>query len=300
MRRTVNLGVRINLPGMWGGQFGIGSDSPQVVDTLRRALADPFVELRALHFHRGLTIRDGDTMQHYLASVLDAVTRLRAQTGWHPALLDIGGSLACPTVAAIPRRQFRLNRALGADLLPPDPGDTLALGDAARLAAKMVADHFAKAEPPTAPSDPRAGPGAHRRHPTAAHDRPRREGRRRAGPRRARRRHQRRRAGPQRVPPAVQRVSAGAVPRRRRTDWSGRSARRPTCSTTTGDCPTSSPATCSPSWTPARTSCPSRPRSRFLDAQLIDALEHSLGGVVRRREALVQPQTRARPARGSR
>jgi diaminopimelate decarboxylase len=141
-RRTVNLGIRINLPGMWGGQFGIASGSPQVVDTVRRALAEPFVELRALHFHRGLTIRDGDTMQHYLAGIVEFCDGLRAQTGWHPALLDIGGSLACPTVATIPRRQFRLNRAFGADLLPPDPGGTLGLGEAARMAATLVADHF--------------------------------------------------------------------------------------------------------------------------------------------------------------
>ena len=142
LRRTVNLGVRINLPGMWGGQFGIGSDAPQVVDTVRRALAESFVELRALHFHRGLTIRDGDALQQYLATVLEFCDRLRAQTGWHPGLLDIGGSLACPTIASVPPRQFRLNRALGVDLLPPDPSDTLGLGAAARMAATMVADHF--------------------------------------------------------------------------------------------------------------------------------------------------------------
>ena len=69
-------------------------------------------------------------MQDYLAGVLAFCDGLRAQTGWHPALLDIGGSLACPTVEAIPRRQFRLNRAIGADLTPPDPGDTLGLGEA--------------------------------------------------------------------------------------------------------------------------------------------------------------------------
>jgi diaminopimelate decarboxylase len=140
--KAVNLGLRINLPDMWGGQFGIASDSPQVVDTVQRALADPFVELRALHFHRGLTIRDGEAMRQHLELILDFCDTLRAQTGWHPDVLDVGGSLACPTVAPIPTRQFRLNRALGADLLPPDPRATLGLGDATRLASKVVTDHF--------------------------------------------------------------------------------------------------------------------------------------------------------------
>lgn len=140
--RNVNLGIRINLPGMWGGQFGLRSDSTQVVDTVRQAIADPRVDLRALHFHRGLTIRSRETLHSYLASILAFCDALHARTGWHPELLDIGGSLACPTVAPIPHRQFRLNRALGTDLLPPDPSHTIGLGEASRLIARLVGDHF--------------------------------------------------------------------------------------------------------------------------------------------------------------
>jgi diaminopimelate decarboxylase len=141
-RRRVDLGIRINLPDMWGGQFGISSDSPQVVQTVKRALGDPFVDLRGLHFHRGSTMRDREVLHHYVASVLAFCDGLRAETGWHPGVLDIGGSFASPTVAAIPRREFRLNRALGADLLAPRPGDTLALRDATRLVKAMVTEHF--------------------------------------------------------------------------------------------------------------------------------------------------------------
>jgi diaminopimelate decarboxylase len=147
-RRTVNLGIRISLPGTWGGQFGIAAGSSKVVDTVRSALAAPFVELRALHAHRGLTIRDGAAMRDHAVGVLEYCDELRARTGWHPTLLDLGGSLACPTTAAIPRRQFRLNRALGTDLLPPDPGDALTLGEAARMAGTLVADHFRRRDLP--------------------------------------------------------------------------------------------------------------------------------------------------------
>jgi diaminopimelate decarboxylase len=148
-RRATNLGIRVNLPGMWGGQFGISSGSPQAVETVRRALAAPFVELRALHVHRGLAIREVTTMQHHVDGILEFCDAIRAQTGWHPSLLDLGGSLTCPTVASIPHRQFRLNRAFGADLLPPDPADALRLGDAADIAFSRVAEHFGRRNLPT-------------------------------------------------------------------------------------------------------------------------------------------------------
>ena len=61
-------------------------------------------------------------------------TSCAAPTGWQPGVLDLGGSLACPTSAPSRPRQFRLNRALGTDLLPPDPADCLRIADAAALA----------------------------------------------------------------------------------------------------------------------------------------------------------------------
>ena len=77
-------------------------------------------------------------MAAYVGAVLARAAELRDRTGWSPAILDLGGSLACPTSSAVPSRQFRLNRALGADLLPPDPADCLRIADAARLAAELV------------------------------------------------------------------------------------------------------------------------------------------------------------------
>ena len=41
-------------------------------------------------------------MRAFVADVLAFCDGLRARTGWHPAVLDLGGSLACPTVGADP------------------------------------------------------------------------------------------------------------------------------------------------------------------------------------------------------
>ena len=81
-----------------------------------------------------------------------------------PQILDVGGSLACPSSAAVPDRQFRLNRALGVDLLPPDPADCLRIADAGSLAAALVrkAAHAAGVAPPRVVL--RTGTGADRRH----------------------------------------------------------------------------------------------------------------------------------------
>jgi diaminopimelate decarboxylase len=138
-QRVVNLGVRVSVPGGWGGQFGIG-DPAIAASVVRAALDDPWVSLHGLHVHRGATIRTESTMAGYVAAVLERVADLRGRTGWSPTIVDLGGSLACPTSAGIPAKQFRLNRALGTDLLPPDPADCLSIGAAASLVAAMVAD----------------------------------------------------------------------------------------------------------------------------------------------------------------
>jgi diaminopimelate decarboxylase len=137
-RRVVNLGLRVPVPGSWGGQFGI-ADVDAAAGAVRAARADEWVSLRGLHVHRGGTIRTADTMAGYTRAVLGRAAELHTRTGWTPDILDIGGSLGCPTSAAIPARQFRLNRALGTDLLPPDPATCLRIADAAALAHGLVA-----------------------------------------------------------------------------------------------------------------------------------------------------------------
>lgn len=139
--RTVRLGLRVSLPGMWGGQFGIASESPMIDDLVQRAVHDPRADLVALHVHRGTTIRSRGDLELHVLEVLDFVRGLRDRTGWFPGIIDVGGSLACATVSEIPMVEHRLNRFLGTDLLPPDPGVTIGLADASELAATLVAEH---------------------------------------------------------------------------------------------------------------------------------------------------------------
>lgn len=142
--RTVRLGLRVSLPGMWGGQFGIASESPMIDDLVHRAMRDPRADLVALHVHRGTTIRSRTDLELHVRQVLDFVRRLRDRTGWFPGIIDVGGSLACATVGEIPTVEYRLNRFLGADLLPPDPAVAIGLAEASEVAATLVAGHAEK------------------------------------------------------------------------------------------------------------------------------------------------------------
>ncbi len=139
--KVAPLGLRVSLPGMWGGQFGISAESPLLDDIVLRSVADTRVDLVAVHAHRGGTIRTRDDLVGHVSQVLEFLAELRARTGWFPSIVDLGGSLACPTVGGFSNREFRLNRFLGSDIQAPDPADTLGLADASALAAAMVGEH---------------------------------------------------------------------------------------------------------------------------------------------------------------
>ncbi len=138
--QPARLGLRVALPGGWGGQFGISSDLQIVAPLVTDALADPSLDLTAIHVHRGGTIRTRDDVAGHVHQIVGFVDALRVRTGWAPRTIDVGGSLSCPTVAGFDQRQFRLNRLLGSDLLPPDPTDAITLEAASELAADLVGD----------------------------------------------------------------------------------------------------------------------------------------------------------------
>jgi diaminopimelate decarboxylase len=136
-----NLGIRVTLPGMWGGQFGL-HHAADVIEAVRMGVSSANVAMRGLHFHRGATMRTAEQFASYVEGVLEYCDLLREATGWSPSILDLGGSLACPTVAPVSRLQFRLNRALGSDLLPPDPSRCLLVGEASTMAWERIHEHF--------------------------------------------------------------------------------------------------------------------------------------------------------------
>ena len=140
--RSATVGVRIALPGMWAGQFGIRSLSDEALGAIRTALAAEHLDLKALHFHRGVTMRTRAEYEAYVNDVLAYCDAVTEATGWSPEMLDLGGSLACATVGAIPAIDFRANRAYGTDLLPPSTDDFVSVRGAGESATRMLEQHF--------------------------------------------------------------------------------------------------------------------------------------------------------------
>jgi diaminopimelate decarboxylase len=140
-RVVANLGLRVAIAQAWGGQFGIAAESTAILEAVASARANDWVNLCGLHFHRGRTMREAQAWEYFVGAALGFCAHLHAQTGWHPQILDIGGSLACASVANPSTVEFRLNRAYGTDLLPPDPHACVTIAEAADIAARLLDEH---------------------------------------------------------------------------------------------------------------------------------------------------------------
>lgn len=133
------IGLRVALSGAWGGQFGLPADPDAVAAVVARCRDDDHLDLIGFHVHRGGTIRSADDFAGHIEQIAWFLGELHDRTGWAPRLIDAGGSLASPTVAGFPQREFRLNRAIGSDLLPPDPASAITVAQASELAAARLA-----------------------------------------------------------------------------------------------------------------------------------------------------------------
>lgn len=141
---TVSLGIRIAPAGGWSAQFGVPAASPVLATVVAEMLAHDAVDLIGIHAHRGGMIRSVDQLHAFVDSVLDTIGRLRERTGFTPSFLDLGGSLASPTVAGLADRDVFEQRTLGLPTPPPDPTTRLPLGDYAALVAARVHDRYAQ------------------------------------------------------------------------------------------------------------------------------------------------------------
>lgn len=123
--RPLRSGIRISLPHMWGGQFGIDGNSQTLIDTVTRALASEWMTLIAIHAHSGFPLTTRADVEHHVSSILQVVDRVHAATDWSPAVLDLGGSTTCVTLQA------------------PDRADVISLSDAITVSESMITTHFA-------------------------------------------------------------------------------------------------------------------------------------------------------------
>ena len=117
------VGFRVTSTGV-AGQFGLPMDDA-TVQLIRDAMADPWIQPVSLHGHRGYYMRSTGDVASHVDPMLQFAARLKREIGWTCTLLDVGGSLAVPTVLSLSSRAARLARTFGVPAEAPDPQQTL-------------------------------------------------------------------------------------------------------------------------------------------------------------------------------
>lgn len=140
--RRARVGIRVATDDAWAGQFGFTIAGGAAVEAYRHALGQPSLEVVGIHAHRGNTITTVAELEGFAAAVLGFVRDLEAEPGIELTVLNFGGSLPCPSSAPIPSREYRLNRAFGTDLRPPDPAMRLSPRAAVRTVDRLVREAF--------------------------------------------------------------------------------------------------------------------------------------------------------------
>ncbi|RCS57044.1 diaminopimelate decarboxylase family protein [Parvibium lacunae] len=126
--KRARVGLRVTHGG-WQGQFGLSLAQGEAAAALAWALKHPHLEVVSLHCHRGFLIRTLEDLDGHLAPLLAFCAESHAQHGWLPTLLDIGGSLAIPSVE---EHDAATTRRLWTFYIPPSaPNPALTLSPAA-------------------------------------------------------------------------------------------------------------------------------------------------------------------------
>jgi diaminopimelate decarboxylase len=142
------VGLRVTVPGGWAGQFGERIDTGAALEAFRQALALPELRVVALHAHLGGEIAARPRLDAFLSGLLGFADELRARLGLELEALDLGGSLACPTVSRHAPRRHRLAAAVGLPAAPRPPGAVLSIEAYLARIRERVEGHYAAAGRP--------------------------------------------------------------------------------------------------------------------------------------------------------
>lgn len=96
--RRPTVGLRVATSESWSGKFGIPIAGGQALAAYEEAMAHSSLRVAGIHAHRGVAIDDAGTLDRFVGEVLALCDALHARLGLAVELLDLGGSLAVPTV----------------------------------------------------------------------------------------------------------------------------------------------------------------------------------------------------------
>jgi diaminopimelate decarboxylase len=140
--RRPRVGLRVTVGRGWSGQFGTPVAGGQALAAYREALDTGVLEVVALHAHRGGMLRTADEVLEFLEPALAFSDELSARLGLELEVLNLGGSLAVPSVRGLSERELRLNRSFMRELSAPELASSLSIGEYTRLVAECVVAHY--------------------------------------------------------------------------------------------------------------------------------------------------------------
>jgi diaminopimelate decarboxylase len=143
--RRPRVGLRVATSRGWSAQFGVPIAGGAALAALAEARATGVLDVQALHSHAGGMLRTRGEALGHVAEVLALAAEARRTLGLELTLLDLGGSLATPTVAHLSSLDLKLESAFDVELRPPDPAATLSIADHVEAVMGAVAAFHAAA-----------------------------------------------------------------------------------------------------------------------------------------------------------
>jgi diaminopimelate decarboxylase len=136
------IGIRVTVGGGWSGQFGTPVAAGLALRVFEEALSHDTLEVVGLHAHRGGMLRSEPEALAFVDGVLLFADELRQRLGLTIELLNLGGSLASPSVRGLSERELRHNRSFARPIACPLPGESLPIERYVELVSERVATHY--------------------------------------------------------------------------------------------------------------------------------------------------------------
>jgi diaminopimelate decarboxylase len=106
------------------------------------------LDLVALHCHRGGTMRSLKDVQQFVDPVLGCADAVYEKFGLNFEILNLGGSVASPTVKSLGAYEQRLSQTFAKPPLAPNVGETLTPAQYRSRVIELVTEHFKRKSRP--------------------------------------------------------------------------------------------------------------------------------------------------------
>jgi diaminopimelate decarboxylase len=140
--QRARIGVRITVGAGWSGQFGTPVAGGLALRVFEEAVGNDALEVVGLHAHRGGMLRTEADALGFVDETLSFTDELRQRLGLELELLNLGGSLASPSVRGLSERELRNNRSFSSHIASPVPSESLPIERYVAAITERVATHY--------------------------------------------------------------------------------------------------------------------------------------------------------------